>query len=162
MRALPAFVAMLSCLAPGIAEAGIKVHVRWTRVEYEVSPRQEMHVSQSGKTFTLEQSGVVSRGHNLEASSAFEQPTLMETKHGVPYLTKYSIQNGQVIAVSRFPGAIQTIVVSTDGRTACSAEVTYSKLPDAPFFTAQRRSSGKSMLIAELRAQDVDCQISSN
>lgn len=160
-RRLLTSAAILAAVAPNVALAAIRVNVHWKRVEYEVSPRQEMHVSQGGKTFILAPGGVVSNDHNLEASSSFEHPALMENKRGVQYLTKYSIRDGRVIAVNRFAGSIETIVVSTDGHTSCSATVTYSKIPGQRYFVARRVSNDEEMLISTRYSQDVTCQISS-
>jgi hypothetical protein len=156
---IAAFAAWLAN-APSARADGI-ITVSYDFVETRVSPRQETIRSHISANFSLS----TKKGVDLSVAGAKTRAKLGGSVPGFDAAgqaatTTFHIVNGAFVVTTRHPGNFSVLRIVTDGRTSCSATMTYFRNPGHQYFEATTMNQVESILASDFQAQNMTCSIS--
>ncbi len=149
------------------ARADVKITIRYTDVEREVSPRNALHKVNRTREFVLTDDHKIKssfnfgEGHSDSAVVEFGKTYFAKTFTGLDYVSRWSVENGAIVHVSSTQSFSQILKVTTNGVDTCAATIQYRLAVGRRLFEDKRMSNREDVKISDMRADDVACSIAS-
>ena len=157
-----AYGTTVSLACTNVSAASVRVDLKWTTVEVEISPRNETHRSSAGSDFILDgrKITILSGGNGTQYKTIGNLGESLEqiNKYGRSLVSSYKFQNNLITETIKSDCYTIKSVIKTDGEN-CNAVTTYHRLSGQKYFVCTRASNNEKMLNSDVYAENESCKI---
>lgn len=133
--------------------------VRWTVVEYDITPVLQTVRQNYVAKFSDDDGKFLTDEDGQQAMTLAGQRASFTTKLGTQHLITYTAYGKSIIRTDMFPG-FSFVLTATNRERGCSARVTYRKSPGKPFFESKRYDGSGPSKASRVEAADMSCEVS--